>query len=115
MSPRQVRSADVDELVRALQDVEREAAALRDRVRGTALEEGAAEIGGIASALADRARAGALGGGRGALPLSRPFGEWGFGKDATPVWEAIDVVHRVWEERLDRGDFAVDYAKRPND
>ena len=107
MSPRQVSSADVDELVRALQDVEREAAALRDRVRGTALEEGAAEVGGIASALAGRARAGTLGGGRGALPLSRPFGEWGFGPESLPVWEAIDAVHRVWRERLDRGDFEV--------
>ena len=105
MSPRQVSSADVAALVRALQDLEREAAALRDRVRGTALEDGAAEIGDIAADLAGRART--LGGGRSALPLSRPFGEWGFGEEASPVWVAIDAVHRVWHERLHGGDFEV--------
>lgn len=76
------------------------------RGRGGVNPEGAEEVGKIAASLAERARAGTLGGASTALPLSRPFGEWSYGKSAEPVWQAIDAVQRVWDE-LGEGDFEV--------
>ena len=93
-------ATELDGLVRAAEQLERE---LGDDVN----PEGAVEVRKIAASLAARARAGELAGGAGALPLSRPFGEWSYGPAAEPVWQAIDAVQRVWDERLGGGDFEV--------
>jgi hypothetical protein len=99
---------DVERLATELDGVVRAAERLEaDLRRGSANPEGAVEIGQIAASLAARARAGELAGGAGALPLSRPFGEWSYGPAAEPVWQAIDAVQRVWDERLGGGDFEV--------
>lgn len=95
-------AAELDGVVRAAEQLERDL-----RGHGGANPEGAVEVREIAADLAARARAGTLGSGRGALPLSRPFGEWSYGAAAEPVWQAIDAVQRVWEERLGGGDFEV--------
>ena len=90
-------ATELDGVVRAAEQLERAAAN----------PEGAVEVREIAASLAARARAGELGGQPGALPLSRPFGEWSYGPAAEPVWQAIDAVQRVWDERLGGGDFEV--------
>jgi hypothetical protein len=92
----------LDDVVRAAEQLEREL-----RSRGDVNPEGAVEVREIAVSLATRTRAGELSGRAGALPLSRPFGEWSYGAAAEPVWQAIDAVQRVWAERLGRGDFEV--------
>jgi len=93
---------ELDGLVRAAERLDQEL-----RRRGGVNPEGAVEVRNIAAGLAERARAGTLGGETTALPLSRPFGEWSYGTAAEPVWQAIDAVQRVWEERLGEGDFEV--------
>jgi hypothetical protein len=99
---------DVERLATELDGVVRAAERLEAELRsGSANPEGAEEIGQIAASLAARARAGELSGQAGALPLSRPFGEWSYGPAAEPVWQAIDAVQRVWDERLGGGDFEV--------
>jgi hypothetical protein len=104
---RQVTAADIDELVRRLEDVQSAADVLIEQLRGSGREEGAVDVREIAAYLVKRARAGSLATGRTALPLSRPFSEWSYGAAAEPVWQAIDEVQRVWEARFDEGDFEV--------
>jgi hypothetical protein len=107
MSPQQVSSADVDEFVRLLQELEREASALLVQLEGSGREEGAETVRAVAADLARQARDGRLPGSPGALPLSRPFGEWSYGSAARPVWQRIDAVDDFWLDRLGRGDFEV--------
>ena len=98
---------DVERLATELDGVVRAAEQLERELPADVNPEGAVEVREIATGLAARARAGQLGGGAGALPLSRPFGEWSYGPAAEPVWQAIDAVQRVWDERLGGGDFEV--------
>lgn len=100
---------DLDRLAAALDGVVEAAEALERQLqaRGGPDPEGAVEVREIAADLAVRARAGDLGGARGPLPLSRPFGEWSYGDAAEPVWQRIDAAREVWEERLGGGDFEV--------
>ena len=95
-------ATELDGVVRAAEQLEREL-----RGREGVNPEGAVEVREIAASLAARARAGELSGQGGALPLSRPFGEWSYGPAAEPVWQAVDAVQRVWDERLGGGDFEV--------
>jgi hypothetical protein len=97
---------DVERLATELDGVVRAAEQLERELPDDANPEGAVEVREIAASLAARARAGTLGS-AGALPLSRPFGEWSYGPAAEPVWQAIDAVQRVWDERLGGGDFEV--------
>jgi hypothetical protein len=68
--------------------------------------EGAEIVRQNASRLAREAESGALAGRPrvGALPLSRPFGEWDYrGPEAEAVWDAMGAVDGIWLDRLDSG------------
>ena len=68
--------------------------------------EGARTVRSVATRLAREAEAGALDERPryGALPLSRPFGEWDYaGPEAKAVWAGIDRVDDIWLHRLGRG------------
>jgi hypothetical protein len=106
----QASAADVEAFAAELDGVAAAAAALAAELRQRGeghRTEGAEEVGGIAASLAARVRAGTLSSRKGALPLSRPFGEWDYGEAAEPVWRRIDAVQALWNERLGGGDFEV--------
>jgi hypothetical protein len=106
-----VSAADVEAFAAELDGVAAAAAELEAELRRRGeghRTEGAEEIGSIAASLAARARAGTLSGGKGALPLSRPFGEWSYGDAAEPVWRRIDAAQALWDSRLGGGDFEVE-------
>jgi len=106
----QASAADLEAFAAELDGVAAAAAALADalRARGEGgRTEGAEEVGAIATSLAGRVRAGTLSGRPGALPLSRPFGEWDYGSAADPVWQRIGAAQDIWSSRLGGGDFEV--------
>lgn len=68
--------------------------------------EGASTVRSVSVRLAREAESGALDEREryGALPLSRPFGEWDYaGPEADAVWAGIGRVEDVWHDRLGRG------------
>ena len=106
----QASAEDVEAFAAELDGVAAAAATLADDLRRAGeghRTEGAEEVGGIAASLAARVRAGTLSGRKGALPLSRPFGEWEYGEAAEPVWRRIEAVQALWNDRLGGGDFEV--------
>jgi hypothetical protein len=103
--------ADLESFAALLDDLAARAAELEERVRvqrGEASAEGASTVRTNAAQLAREARSGDLAsGGAGALPLSRPFGEFDYGPDGDEVSRRIKAVDVFWRERLGRGAFEV--------
>jgi hypothetical protein len=103
--------ADLEAFAALCDDLAAAAAELEERVRREreeSMTEGAHTVRVNAARLAREARAGELISGRStALPLSRPFGEFGYAPDGEEVWRRIEAVDAFWGDRLGSGDFEV--------
>jgi hypothetical protein len=106
-----ITRADLDAFASLCDRLEEAAAGLEElmrRERGESWTEGAHTVRANAARLASESRDGTPGSGRaGALPLSRPFGEWDYEPHGEEVWRHIRAVDAFWRHRLGSGDFEV--------
>jgi hypothetical protein len=104
-----VTRADLEAFAAPCDDLEAAAAELEElmrRERGESWTEGAGTVRAVASRLAREARHGGLAIPRpGALPLSRPFGEFTYEPHGEEVWRRIEAVDAFWDDRLGSGVF----------